>query len=38
MKHTQTLSALFSFPGFRVRSQLQGVFGDLHAQLVVLVR
>ena len=38
MKQTQTLSALFSFPGFRARSRLQGVFGDPHARLVVLVR
>jgi hypothetical protein len=38
MKHIQTLSALFSFPGFRARSRLQGVFGDPHARLVALVR
>jgi hypothetical protein len=28
MKRVQTLSALFSFPGFRARSRLQGIFGD----------
>lgn len=38
MKQTQTLSALFSFPGFRVRSRLRRIFGDPHARLVVLVR
>ncbi|WHZ29169.1 MAG: hypothetical protein OJF51_003970 [Nitrospira sp.] len=38
MKRVQTLSALFSFPGFRARSQLQGIFGDPHARLVTLVR
>ena len=38
MQHTTTLSALFSFPGFRARSRLQGIFGDPHARLVVLVR
>ena len=38
MKQTQTLSALFSFPGFRARSRLEGIFGDPHARLVVLVR
>ena len=38
MKHTQTLSALFSFRGFRARSRLQGTFGDPHARLVTLVR
>lgn len=38
MKRVQTLSALFSFPGFRARSRLQGIFGDPHARLVTLVR
>jgi hypothetical protein len=38
MKQTQTLSELFSFPGFRARSRLWGIFGDPHARLVVLVR
>ena len=38
MQHTKTLSAVFSFPGFRARSQLQGIFGDPPARLVVLVR
>ncbi len=38
MKQTQTRSALFSFPGFRARSRLQGIFGDPHARLVGLVR
>lgn len=38
MPHTKTLSAVFSFPGFRARSQLQGICGDPHARLVVLVR
>ena len=38
MKRAHTLSALFSFPGFRARSRLQGIFGDPHARLVVLVR
>ena len=38
MKQTQTLSALFSFPGFRARSRLRGIFGDPHARLVVVVR
>ncbi len=38
MQRTKTLSALFAFPGFRARSQLQGIFGDPHARLVVLVR
>ena len=32
MPHTKTLSAVFSFPGFRARSQLQGIFGDPHAR------
>ena len=38
MKHIQTLSALFFFPGFSTRSRLLGIFGDPHAQLVTLVR
>ncbi len=38
MKRAQTLSALFSFPGFRARSRLHGIFGDPHARLVTLVR
>ena len=38
MKRIQTLSTLFSVPGFRARSRLQGIFGDPHARLVVLVR
>lgn len=38
MKPVPTLSVLFSFPGFRARSRLQGVFGDPHARLLVLVR
>jgi hypothetical protein len=38
MKQPQTLSALFAFSGFRVRNRLQGIFGDPHAWLVVLVR
>ncbi len=38
MKRTKTLSALLSFPGFRARSRLQGVFGDPHGRRVVLVR
>ncbi|HRB82531.1 MAG TPA: hypothetical protein PK614_09775 [Nitrospira sp.] len=38
MKQTQTLSALFSVPGFRARSRLHGIFGDPHARLVVFVR
>ena len=38
MKRIQTLSALFSFPGFRARSRLQGIFGDPHARVVTLVR
>jgi hypothetical protein len=28
MTQVQTLSALFSFPGFHARSRLQGIFGD----------
>ena len=38
MKHIQTLSALFSVPGFCARSRLHGIFGDPHARLVTLVR
>ena len=38
MKNTQTLSAMFSFPGFLARSRLQGIFGDAHARLVTVVR
>jgi hypothetical protein len=38
MKHIQTISALFFFPGFSTRSRLLGIFGDPHAQLVTLVR
>ncbi len=34
MKHTPTLSALLSFPGFRARSRLQGVFGNRHPGFV----
>jgi hypothetical protein len=37
-KQIQTLSALFSFPGFRARSWLQGIFGDPHARQINLVR
>lgn len=38
MKQAQTLSALFSFPGFRSRSRLQGIFDDPYAGLAILVR
>jgi len=38
MKRVQTLSALFSFPGFRARSRLQGMLVDPHARLVTLLR
>lgn len=38
MTRIQTLSALFSFPGFRACSRLQGIFGDPHARLITLVR
>ena len=38
MKQIQTLSALFSVPGFRARSRLHGIFGDPHARQVTLVR
>jgi len=38
MKRIQTLAALFSFPGFRARSRLHGIFGDPHARLVILIR
>lgn len=38
MKQAQTLSVLFSLPGFRVCSRLQGIFGDSHARLITLVR
>lgn len=38
MKRIRTLSALFSFPGFRARSRLQGIFGDPRARLVTLVQ
>jgi len=38
MKHSQTLSLLFSFPEFRARRRRQGIFGDPHARLVVFVR
>jgi len=38
MKQTQTLSALVSFPGFRARSRLQGIFGDPRARLGTLGR
>ena len=38
MKNTQTLSAMFSFPGFLTRSRLQGIFGDAHARLATVVR
>ena len=38
MKRIQTLAALFSFSGFRARSRLQGLFGDPHARLIILVR
>lgn len=38
MKRIQTLAALFSFPGFRARSRLRGIFGDPHARLITLVR
>ena len=38
MKHPQTLSVLFSFPGFRAHSRLQGIFGDPHAKLITVIR
>ena len=38
MTHPQTLSTVFSVPGFRARSRLHGIFGDPHARLVTLVR
>ena len=38
MKTNKTLSDLFSFPGFRARSKLKGVFGDSPARIVTLVR
>ena len=38
MKHGRTLSELFSFPGFRARLQLSGLFGDPQARIVDLAR
>lgn len=38
MKHSQVFPMVFFFSGFPARSCLQGIFGDLHAWLVTLVR
>ena len=38
MKHHKTLQALFSFPGFRAKQNLQGKFGSPKTRIVELVR
>lgn len=38
MKEKRTLRELFSFPGFKAKEQLQGVFGDQKARIVELRR
>ncbi len=38
MKTKKTFNDLYSFPGFRARSKLTGIFGDSPARLVTLVR
>ena len=38
MKEASTLQELFSFPGFKAKRQLQGVFGNPKARIVELMR
>jgi len=38
MKEKKSLSALYSFPGFRARSQLKGIYQDQPARVVELQR
>lgn len=38
MKRANTLQKLFSFPGFRARQRLSGLFGDPLARVVDLER
>ena len=38
MKTNKTLNELYSFPGFKARSKLKGMFGDSPARIIALVR
>jgi hypothetical protein len=38
MKQAKTLEQLFSFPGFRAKQRLSGIFGDSGARVVELAR
>jgi len=38
MKTNKTLNDLYSFPGFRARSRLKGMFGDSPGRIVTLAR
>ena len=38
MKTRNTVSALYSNPGFRARSTLTGIYGDPYARVIKLVR
>jgi len=38
MKIDRTLTDLYSFPGFRARSKLKGMFGDSWTRIVTLAR
>ena len=38
MKTGRTLQELFSFPGFRAKQNLRGIFGEPKARIVELIR
>jgi hypothetical protein len=38
MKTKRTFTALYSFPGFRARARLKGIFGDPYVRVVELQR
>lgn len=38
MKKNKTLQELFSFPGFKARKRIQGIFGDKYARIILLNR
>jgi hypothetical protein len=38
MKKNKTLQGLFSFPGFKAKKRIQGIFGDKRARIILLNR
>lgn len=38
MKKNRTIQELFSFPGFKARKRIQGMFGDKQVRIILLDR